>query len=97
MENKRPKIRLAENLSQLMKQKRTTISSVSRQAGINKSTVHNYLNGVMPSGIIGLQNLADFFGVTTDQLVYGDKLGSVSVQISGDIEGQFLVKVEKIK
>lgn len=46
---------LAKNLDELMKKKRLTLSALSRLSGINKSTLHSYLNGTTPSGIEALR------------------------------------------
>ncbi len=53
-----------------MKRKSLTITEVANSVGMNKSTLHNYCNGVVPRNIITLKKLADFLGVPFSDLMF---------------------------
>lgn len=45
-------------------------STLARHLSINKSTLHNWLNGCLPQSVLALSKVADFFGVTLDELCF---------------------------
>ena len=67
-------ITLSKNLEILLKQKSLSQTTIARKLSINKSTFHNYLNGIEPRSLITLLKIAKFFDVTLDQLVFGSPL-----------------------
>ena len=66
-----PKLNVAENLKRLMEERFLTISMTASRAGINKSTLHNYIYGVSPQGVVTLEKLATFFKVPLNEILYG--------------------------
>ena len=98
MEQKTKKeILLSKNLNKLMKARNLSQAKIARILNINKSTLHNYCNGIEPQGLTTIRNLADFFEVTVHELLFGDKVDSLSMRITGHVEGQFKVQIERIK
>ena len=64
------KIHLDKNLSRLIKENGTSLHQLSARLRINKSSLHNYLNGIRPQGLIALIKICDYFEVSLDQLVF---------------------------
>lgn len=90
-------VKLAENLERLMKSKGLTITAVATKIGMNKSTLHNYCNGVVPRNLVKIKELADLFGVSLSSLLFGEEKQS-STEISGSgIEGRFEVVIRRIE
>lgn len=87
---------LAKNLDELMKKKRLTLSALSRSSGINKSTLHNYLNGTAPSGLETIRRLSKFFNISIPELMYGDCSGEIRFVIEGRMEGVYELKIVKV-
>lgn len=64
-------INLGSALKRLLEQRDLSLHKVSIDAKINKSSLHNYLNGVMPQGLVSLIKLSQFFNLGLDELVFG--------------------------
>ena len=90
-------IRLAENLKKLMQAKRETIASTAKQVKMNKSSLHNYCNGVIPKNLMVLKALAEFFDVSLGELVFGRPTDSTSLYSQIGIEGRFEVTIRRIE
>ncbi len=84
----------SKNLKDLIQKDGRSPSTIAKLAGVNKSTVHNWINGVSPSGIEGAEKLAKFFNTSVAELVGKARL-NVEIKISGDPLGVFEVKIEK--
>jgi transcriptional regulator with XRE-family HTH domain len=80
---------LAENLSRLMKKKKVTISQTALSVEMNKSTLHNYCNGVVPRNILSLKKLADFFDVPLSELLFGPQSNPESILRAAILEGTY--------
>ena len=65
------KIQFSKNLRQLLGEKNLSLHQLSKLNNINKSSLHNYLNGVVPRGLESAVKLALFFDVSLDELVFG--------------------------
>jgi len=83
MKNKNS-VRLAENLVALMTSRKLSISSTARRAKINKSTLHNLCNGVLPKGLATLAKLSDFFDTNLFDLIYNSNIDNSSPE--GDVQ-----------
>ena len=68
---------LSKTLKRLMEQRHITLNSLANELSINKSTLHNWLNGVLPQSVVALYKVATFFGLTLDEICFGKE----SVQI----------------
>jgi len=69
--NKKNQI-LKENLFSLMKRKKVSPAKLCRDLSLNKSTFHNYLNGVTPQGVESLVRLSMYFNLSLDELLFQD-------------------------
>jgi transcriptional regulator with XRE-family HTH domain len=64
---------IGENIKKLMKERNVSAREVSRRTGIPQSSISDFLNSVKnPSSKVIIQ-LADFFDVTTDEILRGKK------------------------
>lgn len=93
---KKSDIVLKENLKMLLTSKNMRLSQVSRFTNINKTTLHNYLHGVYPQGLLTVIKLAQFFNVPLEELVLGNKSSFIpnSIKIT---EGQYEITIKRIK
>lgn len=95
MDDKDP-FKLAENLTKLMESKKLTITTAARRVGMNKSTLHNYCNGVVPRHLRKLKKLAELFGVPLEELMFGPKENR-PYSLGEEIEGRFEIIVKRMK
>lgn len=58
------------NLKNLLLHKNISLNQLAKKTSINKSTLHNYLNGVDPQGLHALLKLAEFFEITIEELLF---------------------------
>ena len=65
------KIVLKENLNTLMEHERCNQIFLVKKLSINKSTLHNYLNGAIPQGLTVLIKLSEHFNLSLDELIFG--------------------------
>jgi transcriptional regulator with XRE-family HTH domain len=91
------KMKLAENLKKLILSKNMTVTSASRQIGMNKSTLHNYCNGVVPRNLLKIKELADLLDVSLNELVYGTSSKIDSPSEKEGIEGRFEIVVRRLE
>lgn len=63
-------IYLMKNLNALIEPGR--LSFVCRQVGINKSTLHGYMNGVFPRSLLSLVELSKFLKVEPKDLLFAN-------------------------
>lgn len=90
------KIKLAENLNRLMSSKKLTVTSAARKFGMNKSTLHNYCNGVIPRNLPKIKELADLLEVSLSELLFGHAVETKNVNTSEEIEGKFEITIRRI-
>jgi transcriptional regulator with XRE-family HTH domain len=88
-----------ENLIYLLKDRKISLHQLSKKTNINKSTLHNYLNGVGPQGLDAMLKLTHFFDISIEELVYGKDVKATgakksSLRIS---EGQFEITIKKVE
>jgi len=89
-------IKLADNLKRIMKAKHLTITSTAREVRMNKSTLHNYCNGVIPRNLLKLKELADFLDVGLSELIFESPTGNVSVHAVESIEGRYEITIKRV-
>ena len=63
-------IRFSENLNQLIREKHLSLNYVAKKTNINKSTLHNYLNGVLPQGLLAIIKISHFFNIPMEDLIF---------------------------
>lgn len=89
-------VKLAENLNKLMKKKNLSASTVARAVNMNKSTLHNYCNGVVPRNLQTLHNLAAYFEVTFQDLLFGAQQMVEPNKQAQNIEGKYEITIRQI-
>jgi len=89
-------VKLANILNQQMMRNKISLSKLARTTGLNKSTLHNYCNGVVPSNVHSLKKIANLFGLTIDELVYGKKLVEPGRYYIEGLPGLYDIKITKI-
>lgn len=67
---KKHKIALDSNLKELLKSEDLSLHKLSQKAEINKSSIHNYINGVVPQGLNVLITLSEFFNISLEELIF---------------------------
>ena len=65
---------LSKRLNDLMKEEQISQNALSTKLAINKSTIHNWLNGVLPQPLFALCKIAYFFEISLDELCFGRKI-----------------------
>ncbi len=93
METEKP-IRLTENLNRLLKKERRSTSSIAKELGINKSTLHNWKNGVLPQSLIALIKVAKYFHMEIPELIFDKNKHQVLHQVS--LEEKYEIVIRKI-
>lgn len=84
-------IRLAGNLKRIMATKGLRLTTVARKTGMRKSTLHGYLNGVIPRNLQQLKALADFLNVSFADLIFGEETAKTE-----SIEGRYEVIIRRV-
>ena len=71
-EMKLPELKLGEVLKSEMKKKNLTISQLSKQCGISRTTIHNWIQGIGPSAnnIPSLMKLCLYFEMSLEYLLF---------------------------
>lgn len=74
-------MRLKIILKKLMESQGMTLSALSRETGVPKQTIHNWLCGTEPKHLDHVRSVAHFFNLSIENLCYGenpksDKVGS---------------------
>lgn len=90
------KIKLAENLDRLMAAKGLTVTATARKIGMNKSTLHNYCNGVVPRHLPKLKELADLLEVTLHELLFSSQQSLNKTSVQAPLEGRFEITIKRV-
>ncbi len=94
--NEKPSLPFKENLQLLLKQKKLKVSTLARELGMNKSTLHNYLNGSVPQSVKAIKKLATFFNLEVDELVFHSlKKKKESNDEAQSLEGEYVLTIYK--
>ncbi|NQZ18162.1 MAG: helix-turn-helix transcriptional regulator [Bdellovibrionales bacterium] len=75
---------LIKKLQMIMEKFEYSQSSFARQMKINKSTLHNYLNGTIPSGLLVLIRISKHFNISLDELVFEKTQSSEVFRLDGE-------------
>lgn len=67
------KLELHKNLKNLLEKRGMTASQLSRATKVPNSTIQNWLTGLEPRNLIQLKKVAEYFDVSVDLLIYGNK------------------------
>lgn len=87
-------IGLSENLKNLLKKDRLSAATIANRLNINKSTLHNWENGVVPKSLIALVKLAEHFEISLSSLVFEND--SERVLHRSVIEGRYEITIKRI-
>lgn len=93
MDTEKP-IRFTENFNKLLKQEKKSTASLAKELGINKSTLHNWKNGVLPQSLTALIKLARHFHIEISDLVFDKYKNQVLHQVS--LEEKYEIVIRKI-
>ncbi len=66
------KVCLKENLNLLIGKHGRSLSRVAQSVGMNKSTLHGYLNGILPKSLETIIKLAEVLEVEPENLLFSD-------------------------
>ena len=59
-------------LAELIKSRGTNLSQVSRETGVPKQTLHNWICGAEPKKLGSVLKIARYFGLSIESLCYGE-------------------------
>ena len=81
-----PVLRLGKILKKKMEAKGITISGLSKECGISRTTIHNWIQGIGPSAsnIPSLVKLCLYFNVSLEYLLFGKEF-SIPLKNDEDI------------
>jgi len=96
---------LKNQLRDLLEERDITASQLSRQTGVPKQTISNWLGGERPRDIGQVKKVADFLGTTVDHLCFGSGSPEHSQSsqslgaLFGDewLAGKFEIRLRRIK
>lgn len=86
---------LSSKLKELMERDRVSLHVLSTRLGINKSTLHNWLNGVVPQPLLALLRVCDFFGITVDELC-SERIGVEEIKNEETFAIQLSIQVDAL-
>lgn len=91
-------IRLDENLKQLLKKRNISLNQLARRTNINKSSLHNYLNGSLPQGLKSIIKICKYFDISISELLVGESLiKNTPFVFENQNEERYEVIIKKIK
>ncbi len=62
----------SENLTFLIKRSDITLIKLSIRTSIPKSTIHNWTSGTSPQNLLRANQLANYFGITLQDLIFSN-------------------------
>ena len=65
-------MKLKSNLRDVLYKREMSASELARATKLPKQTINDWLNGSSPKNLNQLKIVADYFGVSIDQLVFGE-------------------------
>jgi len=69
-------VKIKERLIVLLRKYEISQAEFSNMTQVNKSTIHGYLQGILPKGVISLIKISQTFNLSLDELVYGNEKAS---------------------
>jgi transcriptional regulator with XRE-family HTH domain len=94
------KIRLGENLKILLRAHRLSLRELSQNTSIAYSTLYTWMEDRIPSDLVKVHNLAQYFNLKIDELLFADlmqPIPSTPFTFEGQpIEGTYEVKIKKL-
>jgi transcriptional regulator with XRE-family HTH domain len=89
VEESTPGLKLGEILKKEMKIKGLTISNLSKECGISRTTIHNWIQGIGPSSnnIPSLVKLCLYFDISLEHLLFGMEFSRRMSSDKNDLDG----------
>jgi len=88
-------LRFSQNVKTLILKKGLSVSQAALSIGMNKTTLHNYCNGVAPRNLESLRRLAKLLEVSVDHLL-GEPEKSSAIKIE-TLTGDYIVSIRPIQ
>lgn len=66
------KIKLKYQLKRLLAESDITAAELARQTGVTKQSLSDWIGGIPPRNITAVKQVANFFGITVDELLFGN-------------------------
>ena len=60
-----------ENLRRFMENEGLSQHQLAKKLNMNRSSLHNYLNGILPQGLISMIKISQVFDISLDELIFG--------------------------
>lgn len=86
---------LAQNLKRLLKDQDLTVAQLSRATKVPSQTLNNWLVGLEPRSMGQVKIVAQFFGMSLDELAYGEKPKSSPLKLK-DYEDEIYAGVFEV-
>jgi len=90
-------IYLKKNLEWLINENGRSMSLLASKANMKKSTLHGYLNGVLPRALPGLMELAKALHVAPQDLLFKDLQEEPISSPPKNIEGRYELVLRRIE
>lgn len=91
---------LSRNLQFLMKENKISLSELAKETGTKPTTLHGYIHGIQPQSLTIIKQIADFFNLSIDQLIFGERNKAQkspnSSLIAPEGKYQIIIEVKKI-
>lgn len=74
-------MKLNSNLKALMTKQRISLVELAKLSKVPKQTLHNWLSGAEPKSLNQIKAVAEVFGISIEELCYGEKPKSTKPSI----------------
>lgn len=75
-------LQLKDNLKSKLKSEGISLPTLAKKTGISRKTISNWIEGQKPQNLEHVKIVAEFFGLTIDELCFGPTLKSKSPETS---------------
>jgi hypothetical protein len=76
-------VNIADKLKELLEEKSVTPYRVAKEIGVSQTTIKNWVTGYTAPKERHIKALADYFGITTDELLGKEKQPTIFGELSG--------------
>ena len=85
---------LGKVIQRELERKGITQTALSNKCDMRNSTLHSYLYGSLPKGLIGLLKIADYFELSLDELLF-DRSESEHDKLLKELVGKYVITFSK--
>lgn len=98
-EHNKSTMNFKSQLRELLRSRGMTAADLSRVTGIPKQSISDWLAGVTPRDLKRLKKVAEYFGVTVDQIVFGDNnnIGGHTVAVATEDGGGWVTGIYEVR